>query len=445
MGLLSAFRQGFKGGIHPHYSKITSRFKIEKAKIPSKVILPLSQHIGVPCSPIVKVGDIVKAGQEIANSDAFVSAPIHASISGTIKAIEDFPHPVSGEMTRSIIIESDGKDEKIETKSRDWKSMSPEDIKRYIRDAGVVGLGGAAFPTHVKLSPPEDKHIDTIMINGAECEPYITADHRLMLEKPDQLIEGVRILQKVLNVKTAYIGIEDNKMDAIRLLKKKLKDQNEHSIHVKTVPAKYPQGAEKTLIYAILKKKVPAGGLPMDIGVEVQNVGTTIAIYEAVAHSKPLYEKVMTITGKVNTPKNLMVRMGTMITDLIEQVDGYNGTPKKLINGGPMMGFALPTDELPVVKGTSSLVIFNQNDIHERVPIECIRCGKCLEVCPMHLNPALIAKYAEKDRIEQSKEMCAMDCFECGACSFICPSQIPLVHWIRYAKAQIKKEASVKK
>jgi electron transport complex protein RnfC len=295
----------------------------------------------------------------------------------------------------------------------------------------------------VKLSPPANKIIDTLIINGAECEPYLTPDHRLMVEGADELIEGVRILKKILGVKQVIIGIEDNKKDAIEILSRKGAASN---INIAVLHTKYPQGGEKPLIYAITGRKVPAGGLPMDIGVVVQNVGTAIAVYEAVALSKPLYERVITVTGKVNEPKNLLVRNGTLISELIMQAGGYKGEPKKLINGGPMMGVAMPTDELPVTKGTSGIVVFNQEDIDEkRKTLDCIRCAKCVEKCPMNLYPLLIAKYAEKEMIELAEKMYAMDCYECGCCAYVCPSHIPLVHWIRYAKAEIQKKNSKKK
>lgn len=434
----------FRGGVHPKYNKITADKKIELAKIPDKIILPLSQHVGKPCEPIVNVGDIVKTGQKVAESEAFVSAPIHSSVSGTVKAIENLPHPITGKPVKSIIIESDGKDDKIEIKEREYENLAPEELRKIIQEAGIVGLGGAAFPTHVKLSPPKDKKIDTIIINGAECEPFLTTDHRLMLERADDLIAGIRLLRKILGATETYIGIEDNKPDAIKLLKEKCAGQN---IKVMSLPTKYPQGGEKNLIYAITKRRVPSGGLPMDIGCVVQNIGTVIAVYEAVALSKPLYERVITVTGKVNEPKNLLVRNGIIIKDIIEQCGNYKGEPKKLIMGGPLMGFALPTDELPVIKGTSGITVFNTKDVDiRRSTLECIRCGKCVENCPMKLYPFLIAKYAEKDKIDLAENMFAMDCYECGCCAFNCPSHIPLVHWIRYAKSEImKKRAKEKK
>ena len=434
----------FSGGIHPKYNKITAEKKIEVASLPKKIILPLSQHVGAPCDAIVNVGDMVKTGQKVAESKAFVSAPIHSSISGKVKSIEMLPHPISGKPTKSIVIESDEKDEKVEMQKREYENLSVDELKGIIKEAGVVGLGGAAFPTHVKVSPPPGKTIDTLIINGAECEPFLTTDHRLMVEKTDNLIAGIRLIRKILNVKETFIGIEKNKPDAIKILTQKCTGQN---IMVIPLETKYPQGGEKTLIYAINKRKVPAGGLPMDIGCVVQNIGTCIAVYEAVALGKPLYERVITVTGRVADSKNLLVRNGTLVKDLIEQADGYYGEPKKIIMGGPMMGFALPTDDLPIIKGTSGITVFNEEDIDEsRQEIECIRCGKCVQNCPMKLHPSLIAKYAQKERIDDAENLYAMDCFECGCCSFNCPSHIPLVHWIRYAKSQIiKKRAKEKK
>jgi H+/Na+-translocating ferredoxin:NAD+ oxidoreductase subunit C len=428
----------FKGGIHPQYNKITAGKKIEGAKIPGKIILPISQHVGAPCDPIVNIGDYVKTGQKVAESKAFVSAPIHSSISGTVKSIENLPHPITGKPVKSIVIESDGKDDKVEMNKREYDNLSVDELKSIIKDAGIVGLGGAAFPTHVKLSPPPDKKIDTLLINGAECEPFLTTDYRLMIEKSNEMLAGIRLMRKILGVKDTFIGIEDNKQDAANLLLEKAAGQN---IQVVSLHTKYPQGGEKNLIYAITKRKVPAGGLPMEVGCVVSNVGTAIAVYEAVAFSKPLYERVVTVTGKVNDPKNLLVRNGTLVNELIEQAGGYKDEPQKLIMGGPMMGFALSTDELPVIKGTSGLTVFNKEDIDSsRKTIECIRCGKCVENCPMNLQPALIAKYAQNEKIDMAEETYVMDCYECGCCSFNCPSHIPLVHWIRYAKSQILKK-----
>ncbi len=431
----------FKGGIHPDYNKKTSAKPIEVAKLPEKIILPLQQHIGCEAAPIVKVGDLVKTGQLVAEAKVTCSANIHSSISGTVKAIEKLPHPTSGIPTQSIVIESDDKDTKIdmkELKESGYNKLPAKKLLELIQSAGIVGMGGACFPTHVKLSPPKDKPIDTLIINGAECEPYLTTDHRMMVEKTEQIIEGIKIIKKILNPKHIIIGIEKNKPDAIKEMEMAVLDTG---IRVIPLAVKYPQGAEKMLIYSLTKRKVPAGGLPMDVGCVVQNIGTTFAIYEAVAKSKPLYERIITVTGKVTEPKNLLVRNGTSVEDLIKQVGGYYGTPKKILNGGPMMGIAMPNDSLPITKGTSGILVFNKDDIQEaRMPIECIRCGKCVKDCPMDLCPSLIAKYSEKAKFKKAEEFFAMDCIECGCCSFNCPSHIPLLHWIRQAKNMVSKD-----
>jgi len=426
----------FRGGVHPRYNKITADKRIEKANLPKQVILPLSQHVGAPCKAIVNVGDEVKTGQLVAESDAYVSAKIHASISGVIKSIEDTSHPITGKPVQSIIIEGDDRDTQVEMLKREYENFSVKELIDIIRENGIVGLGGAAFPAHVKFSPPKDKKITTLIVNGAECEPFLTTDHRLMVEKPDLLIAGIRILKKILHVKEVYIGIENNKKDAIRILQDKCEGQN---IRIKALPTKYPQGGEKNLIYAITKKKVPTGGLPMDVGCVVTNVGTSIAVYEAVALNQPLFERVVTVTGRVKQPKNLLVRNGTIMKALIEQCGGYEGEPLMLINGGPMMGFSMPNDELPVIKGTSGLVVFNKKDVTDKRRIECIRCGKCVDNCPMDLHPSLIALYAEKDIMEKFENLHGMDCYECGCCAFDCPSNIPLVQMIRYGKSQVLK------
>jgi Na+-translocating ferredoxin:NAD+ oxidoreductase subunit C len=450
----------FKGGVNLKGNKLTSSKAIEFANKPSKVILPLIQHIGAPCEPIVNKDDCVKVGQKIAESKAPFSVPIHTPISGIVKSIEQLPHPITGKPTQSIIIESDNQNNKDNSNenndnnnqdnklNNDYLSYTSDKLLNIIKDSGIVGLGGAAFPTHIKLSPPKGISIDTLIINGAECEPFLTSDHRLMIENSEEIIKGILIVAKVLKTKKVFIGIEENKKDAIRIMNKKINNSQKFNIDnikikVVSLPTKYPQGAEKMLIYSLTKRKVPTGELPMNVGCVVQNIGTVYAIYQAVALSKPLYERVVTITGKVNNPKNLMVKIGTPISELIKMAGGYKGEPKKLINGGPMMGVAMPSDDLPIIKSTSGIVVFNQDDIYQaEMPIECIRCGRCVNECPMNLNPTLIARYAEKGRIDLAEKTYAMDCIECGCCSFGCPSKISLVHWIRYAKSEIKNNKS---
>jgi len=430
----------FERGVHPHESKgLTEHKSIENAHLPRRVIIPLSQHIGAPAKVEVNIGDQVKRYQLIGSPAGFVSAPVHASISGKVIAISDFLHP-SGRMIPSVVIESDGEDEPLPLEDNpDYLNLPPDEIKALIRDAGIVGLGGAAFPTSVKLSPPKEKPVDTVILNGAECEPYLTADHRLMLERTEDVVNGMKIIMKALGVTKGFIGIERNKPDAIKIMKNVT--AGEGTIFVKELMVKYPQGAEKMLIKAITGREVPPkGGLPMDVGVVVQNVGTAVAIYEAVRYRKPLIERVVTVTGKgVREPKNLMVRIGMMISELIEDCGGIVDGAVKVIVGGPMMGFAQWSLDVPVVKGTSGVLVQTEEEFF---PSEeyyaCIRCGRCIDVCPMGLNPSMLSILSEKGHYEEAKEYNLFDCFECGSCAFICPSKRPIVQFIRLAKSQTK-------
>ncbi len=446
----------FERGIHPEYQKeITANKPILPAQLPSKVVIPLSQHTGAPAKPEVNIGDEVKRGQAIGSPAGFVSAPVHASISGKVVAITDLPHP-SGRMVTSIVIESDGKDEGISFKENvDYINLGAEDIKAIIKGAGIVGLGGAAFPTNVKLSPPKEKPIDTVILNGAECEPYLTADHRLMVERPQEIVEGLKIIMKTLGVGKGHIGIEVNKPDAIEAMKKAVSTMKyavsseesaysllptPYSIEVCALEVKYPQGAEKMLIKAVKGREVPSRGLPMDVGVVVQNVGTALAVYDAVKYGKPLIERVVTITGKgIKEPKNLMVRIGTLVSDVVEQCGGLVNGAVKVIVGGPMMGFAQWTLDVPVIKGTSGILALTEDEYdssEEYFP--CIRCGSCIEVCPMGLNPSMLSILSEKGHYEETKEYNLFDCFECGSCAFVCPANRPMVQFMRLAKSMVK-------
>lgn len=432
--------KSFIGGIHPVYNKITRKDKIDVSPLPKRVILPLQQHTGAPCEPLVQTDDKVKVGQKIAGSKAFVSAPIHASISGNVLGIAKAPHPVLGECN-SIIIESDGRvlwHESVR-KRENVEELSKDELKQIIKEAGIVGLGGAAFPTYVKLSPPPEKKIDTVILNGAECEPYLTCDHRVMLEHTDQVIKGFEIIIKILEPKQSYIGIEDNKENAIALFEEKLQDTKlQDKIKLVRLKTIYPQGAEKNLIYSITKRKVPAGGLPMDVGCVVQNVQTAKAIYDAVYECKPLIERVITITGAVKEPKNLLVKIGTPVKELIEFCGGYEDSIGKIISGGPMMGIAQYSDDIPIIKGTSGILV-QREEILKEEERDCIRCGRCVDKCPMTLMPTMIAQYAQKDELDKCEGYFALDCYECGVCSYVCPSKIPLVHWIKYAKGELMK------
>lgn len=436
----------FPGGVHSHDNKEYSRgAAIEAMPIPGKVYVHLSQHIGAPAKAVVKVGEEVLAGQKIADAGGFVSIPMHAPISGKVTKIAEYPHP-SGSSGTAIEITSDGEDKWIELKEDEsYSCLSVDEMKKRISEAGICGMGGAGFPTHVKLSPPKDKPIDTVILNGVECEPYLTADYRLMLEKPDEILEGLKLIMKIVGAKQGIIGIEANKPDCIKLLRQKTAD--DPSIRVDALKLKYPQGAEKQLIYACTKRKVPnKGGLPMAVGVVVQNVGTAIAIYEAVKMQKPLIERVITVSGKiVKNPCNLKARIGTPYGDLLEHCGGTTEEIGKIISGGPMMGFAISDLATPMTKGSSGLLLFNRKEAAKDVEHTCIRCGGCVEVCPMNLVPALIVnsvKYKDWDAVEKYG---VMDCMKCGSCAFVCPAQIKLIQWIDIGKLEVGKRMRARK
>ena len=401
----------FNGGVHPDDAKSLSKTcTIDQKPLPSEVVLPVSQHIGAPARVIVEKDQTVSKGQLVAEAGGFVSVPVHASISGTVKAVEPRNTP-AGKRILSVIIEGDGEDrwaEGLNTK-RDILSLRPEDKLNIIRDAGIVGLGGAAFPTHVKLSPPGDKSIDTIIINGVECEPYSTCDHRLMLERPGDIVEGLKIIMEILNCKRGYIGIESNKPDAIKVMQDAVVDSD--GISVEKLKVKYPQGGEKQLIYAITKRKVPAGGLPMDVGCVVQNVGTAAAIYDAVALGKPLIERVVTITGKgVVKPANVLARMGDSFAGLIEYTGGYSEKAAKLIMGGPMMGISQFTDDVPVIKGASCLLVMEEDEVDTGEQLPCISCARCVDVCPMRIMPSTLGTLVEYEHWDDLKDYAILDC-----------------------------------
>jgi len=438
--------KSFRGGIHPNGSKnYTASKSIEIATLPSKVVIPVSQHIGAPCVPIVAKGDCVKKGQVIATSPAFVSSPVHASISGTVKDIALYPHPVFGKCL-SIVIENDGLDEWIEgiPLTRDWEKLNAQEIKGIIKEAGIVGMGGATFPTFVKLSPPKDKKIDTFILNAAECEPFLTADHRMMLEHSDKIAIGVKLVMKVLGVEKAFVGIEDNKPDAVIAMQKAFEGT---TVKVMAIPTKYPQGAEKMLIKVLADREVPSGSLPMDVGVVVQNVGTVVAICDAVVNGIPLIERVTTISGSaIKEPKNLLLRIGTSFEDAIENCGGFNEPPAKIIMGGPMMGFAQSNLNISIIKGVSGILALTKKDINNGTQSPCIRCGKCVSVCPCGLNPSMLSILGEKDMYEEAKlEQNLFDCAECGSCVYVCPAKRNIVQYIKYSKMRNNADAAKKK
>ncbi|WP_326909353.1 electron transport complex subunit RsxC [Sedimentibacter sp. MB31-C6] len=428
----------FRGGIHPpHHKTKTENVAIENALEPNIVVIPLSQHIGAPCDSLVTVGEKVKVGQKIGESKAFVSSPVHSSVSGTVKKI-DVHQITTGAKVSCITIESDGLfeiHESVRPKGK-LEDLSKEEVLAIIKEAGLTGMGGAGFPTHVKLSPPKDKPIDTIIVNGAECEPFLTADHRIMLEKPDLVLLGLRAIMKAVGVNKSYVAIEKNKPDAIEVMKKIVADYE--GIEVVSLETKYPQGDEKRIINAITGREVPSGGLPMDVGCIVDNVGTVATIGNVIATGMPVIQRVTTVTGSaIQNPKNLYIRIGTLFKDVIEQCGGYSEEPGKLINGGPMMGIAQYTDEVPVIKGTSGILVLNKKDAEVPEPSNCIRCGKCVSICPVNLQPYMISRQAILNNFEEADKFHATDCIECGSCSFICPAKRPLVETIRVAKKEI--------
>ena len=435
----------FPGGIHPHDNKAFSKDKkIEEMPLPKKIVIPLSQHIGSPSKPIIKIGDEVLAGQKIADAGGFVSIPMHSSISGKVTKLAQFNHP-TGALVQGIEITGDGEDKWIELSDDDnYMELSAKDMKERIAEAGVCGMGGAGFPTHVKLSPPEGKKIDTIILNGVECEPYLTADYRIMLEQAEDILAGLKILMKIVDAKNGFVGIEANKPDAIKLFKNLL--NNEKNINVVGLHLKYPQGAEKQLIYAATKRKVPnKGGLPMDVNVVVQNVGTAIAVYEAVRYKKPLVDRVITISGKiVKNPKNIKARIGTFYSDLLEYCDGTTEDIGKVISGGPMMGFAIPSLETPMTKGSSGLLLFDKKEAHKDSEDVCLRCARCVDICPMNIVPSFIAHHVRNDDWDSAEKSGVMDCIKCGSCAYVCPSHIKLIQWIDIGKIKVSEKNRAK-
>ena len=433
-------KQGYKtfaeGGIHPPYNKeLSSDRTIKAAPVPAEVTIPLQQNIGAPNAPLVSTGDKVAVGQKIGETDAFVSAPVHSSVAGTVKAVEEITN-FTGAHVKAVVIAVDTVQPEFKGEKRDVASMSPDDIRAAVKEAGIVGMGGAAFPTQVKLSPPKDKPVDVVLINACECEPFLTCDHRLMLERPGDLVEGLKLLIKAVGAEKGIIGIEANKMDAIEKVRAAVGSQANLSVEILEV--KYPEGAEKQLISAVTGRKVPPGKLPSEVGCLVQNVGTAIATYEACSMGKPLYERVMTVTGQgVKNPGNFLVKIGTPISALIEAAGGLTDDANKVIMGGPMTGWAQKEFGASVVKGTSGIVALTPELVDVRDEVACVRCGKCVEACPMRLIPASIANSVIDGEYAKAEMYGAIDCFECGCCSYVCPAYIPHVTYVRQAKGKI--------
>lgn len=432
-------RYGFKKGIHPSYNKDETNHKPIETLFPKgDVVFPMSQHMGAPCTPLVKKGDRVLVGQLIGEVNGYMGAPVHSSVSGTVKIVEE-RFIANGSKVLSVVVESDDlyEEDPSINKEYDYKTMSREDIIEVIKDAGIVGMGGAGFPTFIKLSPPPDKKIEHIFLNGAECEPYLTSDHRVMLEEPERIIEGLRILLHLFPGAKGYIGIEDNKADAIETLRKYIKD--EENIVICPLPTKYPQGSEKHLIYAILGKEVPSGKLPMDIGCMVQNVDSVAAIWRALVKGRPLMRRIVTVSGDgVSNPCNIKARLGTSYRELLEYAGWKPDETEKIISGGPMMGTAISSIDIPVAKGTSAILCFTKKTAQTPPESNCIRCNKCVDVCPCILMPLVLNKDSLARDPEAFVEHGGMDCMECGSCSYICPAKRHLVQSIRTAKAAVR-------
>jgi len=425
-------------GVHPPHNKMASGKAIERAPLPKLVTLPLSQHIGAPAKAIVKRGDEVKTGQKIAEAGGFVSVPIHATVSGKVKNIIQVVSAVTSRVGDAVVIESDGKDEWVELdKPEDPNSLSPKELIALVKEAGMVGLGGATFPTHVKFQPPPDKPIDSIIVNGCECEPYITSDHRLMLEHGEEILKGLGVMMKVIGCDRAYIAIEDNKPDAAENIRKLLSTVKlPGTVTVEFLEAIYPLGAEKTLLKRILAREVPVAGLPMEVGVVVQNVSTLKAIHDAVYEGRPLVERVVTVSGLVKEPKNLLARFGVPARELIEHCGGLLPGADEMIFGGPMMGIAQTTLDATTQKGTNSVLV-KKSDI--KPESNCIRCGACVETCPMRLMPTMYVAYVKSKMYDELKDYWIENCVECGSCAYSCPANIPIVQYIKVGKAELMK------
>ena len=422
----------FERGVYlPHYKESTDQSPVQELPLPKQLVIPMRQHIGAPNTPLVKVGDKVTAGQKVGDSQAFVSAPVHSGLSGTVSAVEQ-RIALSGQEVECVVVDVNEKQTAAKGKKRDISKLSNDELRKLIREAGIIGMGGAAFPAHVKLDPP--KPIEYLIINGCECEPFLTCDHRTMLEEIDEMIEGARLDAKLVGSKKIIFGVETNKIDAIELLEEKLKD--EPDMEVTPVAVKYPQGSEKQLIYATVGRSVPPGKLPFDIGVVVQNVASVVAVYNAVYYGQPSTERIVTFTGhSAGKPGNYRVVVGTPISHIIEHAGGLKEDVARVIAGGPMTGTAQATLDAPTDKGCGGIVALNSEVAATPVKhLPCVRCAKCVDHCPMFLYPNYISTYGEGGNYDKAKQWGAEDCFECGICAYVCPSSRPIVEYVRRAK-----------
>lgn len=435
----------FQGGVHPYDGKELSKDKPIVSVLPQgELVYPVSQHIGAPATPIVKKGDRVLAGQKIAEQNGFVSAPVYASVSGTVKAIEP-RRVVTGDSVMSIVVENDGQYEEVTMQPPgDPETLSREQIIDCIKEAGIVGMGGAGFPTYVKLSPKEPEKIEYCIANCAECEPYLTSDYRRMLEEPEKLVGGMKIILRLFPNARGVLAVEDNKPDCIRLLQEMVR--GEERISVRALQTKYPQGAERTLIYAVTGRQINSSMLPADVGCVVNNVDTVVAIYRAVTEGRPLMERIVTVTGDaIENPQNYRVRIGMNYRELIEEAGGFRGKPEKIVCGGPMMGFAMFDLDVPTTKTSTALLCLSRDEVSAMEPGPCINCGRCVEVCPGRVVPSRLADYAEHFEEEAFVKNNGMECCECGCCSYVCPAKRPLTQEIKsMRKIQLAKRKSAK-
>ena len=437
-GLLS-----FKHGVHPPENKdITSGIASRRFPFPAEIILPLSQHIGTPAEALVSPGDRVERGDVIAKAVGFISSAVHATAAGTVKSIELWPHP-SGAMVPSIRIDVDPNSTQMRRPRSvpRWQDVKEEDLSKEIARAGIVGLGGAAFPSHVKMTPPKDQPVDLLLINACECEPYLTSDHRTMLERPDDVYTGIRIALKALGITRAVIGIEANKPDAIEIMRKTLPDDLD--VTIQPLQVKYPQGAEKMLIKAVTGKEVPSGALPSAVGAMVQNVATAANVAAAFETGQPLIERIITVTGRgIKKPGNWVIPFGTKLRDVIEHCGGLTDDAAEIVFGGPMMGLGQANLDVPILKATGGILVLSKDECKRQDIMPCIRCGKCLEACPVFLNPQLMGQLAKAERYEElAEEAHLADCMLCGSCSFVCPSNIPLSQMFTASRIQMKRLA----
>jgi electron transport complex protein RnfC len=433
-----------QGGVHPPESKeLTAGLSIEVMPVPDELEIILGQHIGAPCTPTVAKRNEVKEGETIGQVAKGLGVPLHSPVAGKVKDIGMSAHPMRTSAP-SITIEVDHGASPIVYEKSDWENQDAKELLAKVHDAGIIGIGGAGFPTHVKLNPPADNPINTLILNGAECEPYITADHRQMLEHAAEVVEGAKIILKILGIQKCIIGIENNKPDAIAAMIKAAKEgsTSRFLVSVNALKVKYPQGSEKQLIQAVTGRKVPAFALPSAVGVVVHNVSTARAIYDAVAFGKPLCEKVVTISGKgIKRPANLLVKIGTKVNDIVAYLGGITPGLTKIVMGGPMMGFAVSNLNIPVTKTTSAVLFLTEDEIDTRPHSQCIRCGWCLDACPMGLEPKEIGIYVEANRAEDTEPLGVFECFECGSCAYVCPAKRPLVQFIRLAKMKAKRKS----